>query len=32
MLVVAGLSLTPGVYRDERTHEWRWALAYGIGF
>ena len=32
LLVVAGLSLTPGVYRDDRTHEKRWALAYGLGF
>jgi hypothetical protein len=32
MVVVAGLSLTPGVYRDDRTHEKRWALAYGLGF
>jgi hypothetical protein len=32
MLVVAGVSLTPGVYREEHTHERRWALAYGLGF
>jgi hypothetical protein len=32
MVVVAGLSLTPGIYRDDRTHEKRWALAYGLGF
>jgi hypothetical protein len=32
MVVVAGVSLTPGVYRDDRTHEKRWALAYGLGF
>jgi hypothetical protein len=32
LVVVAGLSLTPGVYRDDRTHETRWALAYGLGF
>jgi hypothetical protein len=32
MAVVAGLSLTPGVYRDTRTHQSRFALAYGIGF
>ena len=32
MVVVAGLSLTPGFYREDRTHEKRWALAYGLGF
>jgi hypothetical protein len=32
MVVVAGVSLIPGVYREEHTHETRWALAYGLGF
>ncbi len=32
MVVVAGASLTPGIYRDDRTHQTRWALAYGLGF
>jgi len=32
MVVVAGVSLTPGIYRDDHTHETRWALAYGLGF